>query len=268
MVLEWTTSRPTEPTGDSVLQILMARGGGGHVVMLQQSDYCRDPDVFQMTVQATLKQLSSSAALGLAVTVASFGGSANAATIFNFSKTPALNSTSEPFVSNGITLTLQNSNSSGELNNNTLNFNNAGLCAFAAVGTSSGRCGYGAGVPSGGITAFQAVFSKPVAINSFEVSDFSDLLLSSALFEVSLDNTTFTPFSFTSTGTVSLGGVVVQANQTIFIKTSGIFSTPNQSGLLRINNLNVTEVPGPLGIMGLAGAIGWSKQLKKRTKNL
>jgi hypothetical protein len=220
-----------------------------------------------MTIQASLKQLSTSAALGLAVTAASFGGSASAATIFNFSKSPT-NSPSEPFVSDGITLTLQNSNSSGELNNNTLNFNNAGLCAFAAVGTSTGRCGYGAADPSGGITAFQAVFNKPVAINSFEVTDFSNLLLSSASFEVSLDNITFTPFSITSTGTVSLGGVELPANQTIFIKTSGIFSTANESGLVRINSFNVTEVPGPLGIMGLAGAIGWSKQLKKRTKNL
>lgn len=244
----------------------MARGGGGHVVMLQQSDYCRDPDVFQMTVQATLKQLSASAALGLAVTTASFGGSANAATIFDFSK-PATNSASEPFIAGGITLTLQNSNSTGELNNNTLNFNNNGLCAFAAVGISTGRCGYGSAVPTGGITAFEAVFNKPVAVNSFQVTDFSDLL-SSASFEVSLDNNTFTAFPITSAGTVSLGGVVLPANQTVFIRTSAAFSDANQTGVVRINNLNVTEVPGPLGIMGLAGAIGWSKQLKKRTKNL
>lgn len=224
--------------------------------------------IFAMDLQTQKKSISSKFVLGLLVATVAAGGSVNAATIFDFTKNSAINSPSESFTSGDVTLTLQNSNSSGELNNNTLNFNKNGLCAFAAVGTSEGRCGYGSADPNGGITEFQAVFNKSVLVNSYEVTDFSSSFLNSVFFEVSLDNNPLPPFSITSTGTVIVGGLPVQANQAVFIRTSGNFSTLNETGIVRINSLNVTDVPGPLGVMGVASAIAWSKQLKKRTKSL
>lgn len=210
---------------------------------------------------------ASTVSLGALAVVALSADPSQAAVIFDVSSNPAQNLTSAVFTSGGIDLTINNSNATGSTNPGTINFNSAGLCAFAAVGISQGRCGYGNGLQSGGITSFQLSFNKPVFLNSFEVTDFSNLVLSSGLIEVSTDNSFFVPFLVDANGTIPLGGIEVAANETIFVRTSGTFSTNDPTGLIRVNNLNVAEVPGPLGVLGLGAAFGLSRQLKKKTSS-
>lgn len=190
---------------------------------------------------------------------------AKSAVVFDFSSNPATNFSSKVYSSSGIDLSISNSNSTGALNNNTFNTNSSGLCAWASVGTSAGRCGYGNTDPTGGISSFQASFSKSVILNSFNVTYFPSHVINQGNIEVSFDNINFMPASsFTSTGTESLSGFEIAANQNFFIKTSANFTTANQTGIFRINNLNVTDVPGPLSILGLGAALGWSRKIKKK----
>jgi hypothetical protein len=142
------------------------------------------------------------------------------------------------------------------------------LCGFARVGISLGRCGYGSSDQTGGITAFQTTFNHDVIVNSIQVTDFSSNFLSSGTLEISTDNINFTPFTFSGTTTLSLGGISVAANQSLFHRTSGVFSTANQTGIIRLNNLTVEKVPGPLGILGLSAAFGWSRKLRKKAKTV
>jgi hypothetical protein len=211
-------------------------------------------------------RLATLGALGTTISIASFAQPVMAASIFNFSKTPRVNLASETFTDAGVALTLSNSNSTGQFNNNTLNFNAVGLCAFARVGISRGRCGYGNGDPTGTISAFQTTFNHDVFVKSIQVSDFSSNFISSGTLEISTDNINFTPFTFSGATTLVLGDILLAANQSLYHRTSAVFSKANQTAIIRFNNLTVHKVPGPLGVLGVTVAFGWSRKLKKRVK--
>ncbi len=212
------------------------------------------------------RNLGVVSALGASISIASFAQPTLAASIFDFSKNPQENFASDSFTSAGVTATLSNSNSTGASNNNTLQSNSLGLCGFARVGISLGRCGYGSADPTGGISAFQTKFNRNVIVKSIQVTDFSSNFLSSGKLEISTDNINFTPFTFTGTTTLNLGGIHVAAHQALYHRTSGVFSGINKTGIIRFNNLSVHEVPGPLGILGVTAAFGWSRKLKKKAK--
>jgi len=219
-----------------------------------------------MLAKSLVRNLGVLSSLGATLSIASFAQPVMAASIFDFSKNPTVNIATESFTSAGVTATLSNSNSTGAANNNTLNFNSLGLCGFARVGTSTGRCGYGSTVPTGGISAFQTKFNRNVIVKSIDVTDFSSTFLSSGQLEISTDNINFTPFTFTGNTTLDLGDIHVAAHQVLYHRTSGVFSQTNQTGIIRFNNLSVHEVPGPLGILGVTAAFGWSRKLKKKAK--
>jgi hypothetical protein len=188
--------------------------------------------------------------------------SVKAAVIFDFTSENPINSQSKSFSAGGINLTANNSNSTGT-NPGTLNTNNKGLCAFASVGSSTGRCGYGTD-PASGVSAFEFSFDRSVFLNTLDISDFSSSFISAGQIKFSPDNINFIPLNFTGLGTLNLGGIELAANQTFFVQTSATFSGENETGLFRINNLNVTDVPGPIGFMGFGAALGWSRQIKKK----
>jgi hypothetical protein len=193
------------------------------------------------------------------------------AAVFDLTSSPSSNSTIKTFLDSGITLTASNSNSTGN-NPLTINTSPTGLCAFAATGTSNvGRCGYGS-ANNVGLSSFQLAFNKPVNFNSFDISEFDagngNVNLTSGTIGFSLDNVTFTNIplaGFTGTGTFAMPSLFqgLAANQPIYVKTSGVFATTEATGNFRLNNLNATEVPGPLPILGAGAAFSLTRKFRR-----
>jgi hypothetical protein len=188
------------------------------------------------------------------------------AAVFDLTSPSSSNTSIKTFLDSGLTLTASNSNSTGT-NPATINTNSAGLCAFAATGTSGvGRCGYGT-ANNVGVSSFMMAFDKPVSFNSFEVSDFDAGNLppniSQGTIGFSLDNVTFTNVSFNGTGTVPIAFQALTPNQPIYIQTSGLFSNGLDTGGFRLNNFNVTEVPGPLPILGAGAAFNMTRKFRR-----
>ncbi|MFN9644322.1 MAG: hypothetical protein ACK6BG_04200 [Cyanobacteriota bacterium] len=192
------------------------------------------------------------------------------AAVFDLTSLTSTNASIKTVLDSGITLTVSNSNSTGN-NPKTININEHGLCAFAATGTSNiGRCGYGTGGGSNvGVSSFQLAFNKPINFNSFAISDFdnanSPANITSGTIRFSLDNSTFSPITFTGTGTYSLPSLFqgLAANQTIYVQTSAVFANALNTGNFRLNNLNATEVPGPLPILGAGAAFSMTRKFRR-----
>jgi hypothetical protein len=155
------------------------------------------------------------------------------------------------------------SNSTGETNNGTVNTNNNGLCVWSRVGLSDGigRCGYGGADPNGGISRLQFSFNQPVRFNSFDVTGFDSPYLSSGTIGFSLDNVNFTTLEFTGNGPQSIS-FEAMAGQTVYIQTTGVTATIEQTGVFRINQLNVTKVPAPLPLLSLGLAFRHTQKLQ------
>jgi hypothetical protein len=214
-----------------------------------------------------LKQFTPALLFGTGLVLTQISNSAQAA-VFDLTSASSINAASIVVLDSGLTLTVDNSNSTG-LNPNTINTNTPGLCAFAATGTSGvGRCGYG-DANGVGISSFQMSFDKPVSFNSFDISDYDagngTTNMSEGKISFSLDNINFTDFTFSSTGTKSLPSLFqnLTANQTIYVKTEATFATSQNTGNFRINNINATEVPGPLPILGVSAAFSMSRKFRR-----
>jgi hypothetical protein len=106
-------------------------------------------------------------------------------------------------------------------------------------------------------------FNAPAAIQSFNVKIFESANISQGTLGFSLDNVNFTDFNFNSTGSVA-ASFSAGANQPIFVRTSATLSSGLNTGIFRIDSFTVEEVPGPLPILGAAGAFGWSRKLKRK----
>jgi hypothetical protein len=214
------------------------------------------------------KRLIPALLVGAGVVFLEIHSSAQAA-VFDLTSPTSSNATVKTFLNSGMTLSAKNSNSTG-LNPGTINTSPGGLCAFAATGSSNiGRCGYGSGGGSNvGVTSFQLSFDKPVNFNSFAISEYdnnnSPPHISSGTIGFSLDNSTFSNVTFSGVGTYNLPSVFqgLTANQTIYVQSSAAFSTSFNTGNFRLNNINATEVPGPLPIFGAGAA--WSMTRKFR----
>ncbi len=185
------------------------------------------------------------------------------AKVFVTTSPSSTNQSSAPFTSNGVTLTISNSNSTGN-NPNTVNTNPTGLCAWTAVGTSAvGRCGYGTSA-SAGVSAFQLSFSAPVTLSSFRIAGFESANISQGSLGFSLDNSNFTDFTFSSDGDVAVNFAAGQ-NQPIFLRTSATFNAGADTGIFRISQFTTQEsAPAPLSILGAAAAFGWSRRIKRK----
>jgi hypothetical protein len=188
------------------------------------------------------------------------------AAVFNLTSPSSSNATVKTFLDSGLTLTANNSNSTGT-NPGTINTNSVGLCAFAATGTSGvGRCGYGTD-NNVGVSSFTMSFDKPVSFNSFDVSDFDagnvPPNISQGTIGFSLDNVNFTNVSFSGLGTVPIAFQALTPNQPLYIQTSGLFANGLNTGGFRVNNFDVTEVPGPLPILGAGAAFNMSRKFRR-----
>jgi len=182
--------------------------------------------------------------------------------------TPTGNSATKTYSASGITLVASNSNATADNSNpgraNTLNGPGTtaplGLCAWTVIGGNVGRCGYGT-ANGDGVSRFQLMFNKAVAIESFDVGIDQ---ISSGSIAFSLDDSVFTTVSFNTAGTKTLSSVfAAAANQTIYAQTAGTPSG-NNGGLIRLSSLRTAEVPAPLPLLGAAVGFRVSRRIRKR----
>jgi hypothetical protein len=143
-----------------------------------------------------------------------------------------------------------------------------GLCSWLQH-TNTGltkRCNYIAApaTDASTLTGYQFTFDKTVKLKQFEVSQFIGMVTGSIAFGGSPSGA----FSFSGTGLHTFASdFVVYANTPLVITTSGTLSTTD-SGVFRIDNLQVEEVvvPGPLPLLGAGTAFQFSRRLRKRMK--
>lgn len=209
--------------------------------------------------------------------LASSPAQAFTAASFNFSTDPEENFSSKPFTSDIGDLIATVSDpitgsfvpASGGLNASPL-----GLCAWARVGTVAGRCGYNVvnGATEGsGLTGFKLTFSNTkennLFLRSFNISQFapSTLIGSSLTFSSGTSSQTFA-ITGSNTSYSFLDPFVVAPNKQVIVTSSG-FSTTDNGGTFRIESLNVEDVPGPLPLLGLGAAFGFSRKLKRKVNS-
>jgi hypothetical protein len=162
------------------------------------------------------------------------------AATFDFTTGTTGNQSIKTFIDSGITLTISDSNSTGNnpLTSETTSINPGGLCAYAVTTSSAPRCGYGNGAADG-ISSFKLTFDKAVTVSSFAVSNFNSNLMDNGTLSFSLDGTNFSPTVFDSTGTVSLAtSLFAAANQPIYVRSSATIASGNTSGsaLIRVSS--------------------------------
>jgi hypothetical protein len=168
-----------------------------------------------------------------------------------------------PWYSGTIKLTVSNPAGGPFPSAGGVNSSPSGLCSWAqnVAADMMQRCNY---VDPGNTTTlngFDFTFDKNVRLKQFEVSQFVGLSGGSITFG------NLSPITLSGTGVQVFGSdLFVAANTPITVTTSGTLSNPSNSGVFRMNNLLVEDVPGPLPLLGAGMAFQFSRRLRKRTK--
>lgn len=191
---------------------------------------------------------------------------------FNFSDDPEVNFSSKAFTSDigGLTATVSSPITSTYVPaNGGLNASLRGLCAWARVGTVGGRCGYNVndGASAGdGLSGFKVAFSniQSPTLKSFDISQFAPPSLIGAALTFTSGSTSQV-FNITGANTTYsfLDPFVVAPNNEVIVTSSGFSTTPN-GGVFRLQSLTIEDVPGPLPLLGLGAAFGFSRKLKRK----
>jgi hypothetical protein len=158
-----------------------------------------------------------------------------------------------------IILTLSNPQGTN-LPTSSINRNIAGLCAYADVGTSGGRCALTSG-SNAVLNGFSLSFDKSVFLRQFDIAGLANVTSGSIAFGAN-------QFNFTSGGTQTfVTPFLVSAGSTIFVTTTAVTPGP-QGGVFRLANLQVAfapaAVPGPLPLLGAGAAFAYSRKLRTR----
>ena len=235
------------------------------------------------STSALLQRKSLSLALALGTVVAAAASQpAHSAVVYDFKTNPPLTTSTRPFTEGGITLTVNNAqgnniltalNNSGQTGGVNTDINN-GLCVALFAGFNTGKCQYTtstAGDPT--LTGLTFTFDKSVYLKSFNVlkpggvetgvlsftspSSTQSFSFNNAGGADTANGVVFTSFSFPGT-------FLVEAGAPLTVSSLGTVFTSGQAGSFRINNLMVEEVPGPLPLLGFAGALGWSRKLRNK----
>lgn len=186
---------------------------------------------------------------------------------FNFAA-PVENGTFLDFNANGINLQVANAVATDSPTAGSLNKSPEGLCTFYdnnAVATPF-RCSsqvFNGGTVNSSLTGFTFQFDRDVFLKSFDVSLFQNLTNGSITFSGGSNAPQL--FSFSSTSPqLFTSPFLAAAGTQINVATSGTIDNNASSGIFRINNLVVEEVPGPLPIFGALAGLGWSRKIKRK----
>ena len=219
---------------------------------------------FMATKMPTLNFLAKlSIATGVVLSTASPG---HAFVNFSLEESSPFNTPSAQYTedSSGINLTIDNAVGTDLPTDGGIVGNGAGLCSFIQNSTAPGgfRCGYSAGsgaTASSSLTSFDFTFSSDVFLRSFNVSRLNDV--NSALLSFGAQN-----FNITSTGVQNFSGnyLVSQGTPVTLSTSSVVFADGFLGGAVRISDLQVEEVPGPLPLLGAASAFAYSRKLRKK----
>jgi hypothetical protein len=225
---------------------------------------------------------TAGAALALGIGVAQ---PSQAAVSFTFTTNTQQTTSTRVFSAGGINLTVDNaqganiltaSSTTGGTGGINTDINN-GLCVSLYAGFSKGQCQYlsaTAGDPT--LTGMTFTFSRPVRLLGFDILKPGGVESGSLSFSASGSQQTFTfnnaGGADTPNGVVfrsmafSSPGFVVAANTPVTVSSIDTVFTPNSAGSFRINNFDVQPVPGPVPVLGLAAALGWSRRIRNKLK--
>ena len=195
---------------------------------------------------------------------------AQSATIFNFSTPTVVNydSSALPLTStvDGITGFANTPVGTNQPASSLFNTSEFGLCVFYNNnGSSTRRCGStnaNGGTVNSTLTGLTASFDKSVFLKSFEITQWQNLTSGTINFQAGSSSQLFN-LTGISTQTFSTG-FKVDANTPILITTTGVIPDSN-SGAFRITAFTVEDVPGPLPILAVGAAYGWSRKLKNKS---
>jgi hypothetical protein len=244
-----------------------------------REDYSKKKFLASMiTLHASGRGVAASLAISL-VTAVLYAAPARAVTgSFNFSIDPEVNFSSRAFNSStgGFTATVSSPVASGfQPATGGLNASSQGLCAWSSTGTTAGRCGYNVagGAPSGsGLRGFTLSFNQFVFLDSFQISQFAPSTGATPVNNASMNfhsssSGQTVAFNITGPGTTYTFStpLSVAAGADLFITTSGLTSSSN-GGVFRMQSLSVSDVPGPLPLLGVGAAFGWSRKLRRKMK--
>ena len=218
---------------------------------------------FMATKMPTLNFLAKlSIATGVVLSTASPG---HAFVNFSLEESSPFNTPSAQYTedSSGINLTIDNAVGTDLPTAGGIVGNAAGLCSFIQNANDSGgfRCGYNAlsgATASSSLTSFDFTFSSDVFLRSFNVSALNGV--NSALLSFGAQN-----FNITSTGVQNFSGnYLVSQGTPVTLSTSSVVFADGLGGAVRISDLQVEEVPGPLPLLGAASAFAYSRKLRKK----
>lgn len=215
------------------------------------------------TKMPTLNFLAKlSIATGVVLSTASPG---HAFVNFSLEESSPFNTPSPAYTesSSGINLTIDNAVGNDLPTDGGIVGNGAGLCSFIQNSTAPGgfRCGYTSpfgATASSSLTSFDFTFSSDVFLRSFNVSALNGV--NSALLSFGAQN-----FNITSIGVQNFSGnYLVSQGTPVTLSTSSVVFADGLGGAVRISDLEVEEVPGPLPLLGAASAFAYSRKLRKK----
>ena len=207
---------------------------------------------------------------GTALSLLAFGvfaPSAQATVIFDFRQTEQNFNTYEKTV-DGLKLTISDPVATAFPAAGGLNASTNGFCTFAVVGTAGGRCNYlTSELPQGTtFSGFRMSFDSDVRLKSFEVPWLKFVSSPTVEFSSGMLNKSFANFTEGSTLKFKSNFFVAAGTQ-ISVSSSGMPTSRHDDGVFRINNFEVAEVPGPLGVLGIAAGFQYSRKIRRALKS-
>lgn len=201
---------------------------------------------------------------GIIIPLLAVAAPAQAAITFDLSEDPETNFSTYTKTVNGLTLTISDPVATAFPAAGGLNAAPTGFCAFAVVGSAGGRCNYLASELPQGTTfnGFTMSFSAPTRLRSFEISRFRFVDTPTISFTSGAQSQVFTAFGLGSKLTFKQP-FTVDAGSSISVSTAGSAASLHDDGVFRINNFEVLEVPGPLGVVGAVAAFRYSRKIRR-----
>jgi hypothetical protein len=203
--------------------------------------------------------------LGITLLVAS--GSARAA--FRFSSPTPINEHRLKFSDKGINLVVSDP-FTGYSDSGGVNTNSSGLCVWlqnASTGPGGRRCNYTGGTSAAGanLSGLSFTFDTRVKLISFVLSrvsgvDNGQLKFNQGAYYSNLIE--LKPLKIEGSKQYFDSELIAEKNKPITLITAGSLMT--RSGVIRINELEVQAVPGPIPVAGALAAFSWSRKIRQK----